>query len=229
MLVLGGYEAADNADQLWSLSLEGAPAWSALIAANDPGHLVWEAATYDSAQDRIVALGPGATATDVWALDLGGAHVWSPLSVSGSRPSGRFAESGFFDPRRNRLLPFGGFLPGQGSSQYANDLWALDLLGPGTTGVPPTHPGAALALAAPWPNPALRDWSVAFALPASAPVRIELLDVAGRRLAARDLGSLSAGPHSVRMTRPSPLRSGVYFVRVTQGAESAAVPVTIAK
>jgi hypothetical protein len=93
--------------------------------------------------------------------------------------------------------------------------------------VPATHPGAALTLMAPWPNPAPREWSVAFALPLAAPARLELLDLAGRRLALRELGPLSAGPHTVHMAGASPLRSGVYFVRVTQGAESAAVPITI--
>ncbi len=47
------------------------------------------------------------------------------------------------------------------------------------------------------PNPAVAgQLTVAFTLPNAEPARLELIDVSGRRLAARDVGSLGPGRHS---------------------------------
>ena len=45
--------------------------------------------------------------------------------------------------------------------------------------------------------------------------RLELLDVAGRRLMTREVGSLGAGEHIVDIGAPS-LTPGVYFLRLVQ-------------
>jgi hypothetical protein len=64
------------------------------------------------------------------------------------------------------------------------------------------------------------DVFVRFALPSTEPARLELLDVAGRRLAMREVGSLGAGQHAVNLSEGSRLSSGLYLVRLTQADRS---------
>lgn len=73
------------------------------------------------------------------------------------------------------------------------------------------------ALHGTYPNPSSRDLSTAFSLPAAAPARLEVLDVSGRRVWSREVGTLGAGRHVVSLPA---LRSGVYMVRLTQGSRS---------
>src|SRR5437867_5806894 len=56
-----------------------------------------------------------------------------------------------------------------------------------------------LALEGLSPNPATGALNVSFTLPNAAPAMLELLDVSGRRIAAREVGSLGAGFHFVRL------------------------------
>jgi len=65
-------------------------------------------------------------------------------------------------------------------------------------------------------GPARGTLSVELSLPDGAPARLELIDIAGRRLAAQEVGTLGVGPHRVEIA--TGLRSGVYLVRLTRGA-----------
>jgi hypothetical protein len=58
--------------------------------------------------------------------------------------------------------------------------------------------------------------TVEFGLPADHPAALELLDLAGRRLAAREVGGMGAGQHRLELAKG--LRAGIYFVRLTQDA-----------
>ena len=60
---------------------------------------------------------------------------------------------------------------------------------------------------------------VEFALRDASPARLELLDVAGRRLLARDVGSLGPGTHVLDLTEHLTLGSGIYFVRLRQAGD----------
>lgn len=60
--------------------------------------------------------------------------------------------------------------------------------------------------------------AVEFALPIAHPARLELLDLAGRRLVAREVGGLGAGRHRLELAGALP--SGVFFVRLTQDGRS---------
>jgi len=76
----------------------------------------------------------------------------------------------------------------------------------------------AFALEAVRPNPSRgARLSVAFALPTAAPARLELVDVSGRRVAYREVGSLGAGRHVADITERRHLQAGLYLVRLTQG------------
>jgi hypothetical protein len=73
---------------------------------------------------------------------------------------------------------------------------------------------AKLTLAGARPNPAPGPFAITFSLADGSPARLELFDTAGRSVFARDVGSLGAGDHEVRVERVLP--SGLYFVRLTQ-------------
>jgi len=57
--------------------------------------------------------------------------------------------------------------------------------------------------------------AVGFTLPSAAPARLEAFDVAGRRVATREIGG--AGDHVLELAPSGALRRGVYFLRLSQG------------
>ena len=67
---------------------------------------------------------------------------------------------------------------------------------------------------------------VSFALPDDGAARLELLDIAGRRIVDLEVGSLGPGEHS-SVLAGSDLSPGLYFVRLTasQGERIARVVV----
>jgi hypothetical protein len=70
------------------------------------------------------------------------------------------------------------------------------------------------------PNPSMNGrLTVQFTLRDGSPARIELLDLGGRVLAAEPVGRLGPGVHAIDMSKGTPLPSGVYFLRLVQGAE----------
>jgi glucose/arabinose dehydrogenase len=78
------------------------------------------------------------------------------------------------------------------------------------------------------PQPGRERLMVAFSLPATGAVRLEILDVAGRRVFERDLGVLEAGNQLVRLPALN-LDSGFYVTRVSQGGKSAMGRAVIAR
>jgi hypothetical protein len=87
--------------------------------------------------------------------------------------------------------------------------------------------GGALAFALEPPaNPAIGGRvSVSFTLAESDAARLELLDVNGRRVAARDVAG--AGRHEVTLGEGQRVPPGVYFVRLTQGSRVARARLTV--
>jgi hypothetical protein len=75
----------------------------------------------------------------------------------------------------------------------------------------------ALSLAGLRPNPARAGFAVSFTLADGGPARLELFDLAGRRLRSLDVGSLGPGPHLLDLGRSGPLAPGIYVVRLAQG------------
>ena len=74
------------------------------------------------------------------------------------------------------------------------------------------------------PNPFSASTSLRVGVPKASTVRVEVFDVAGRRVAVREAGQLSAGWRDVvfdgRDDRGQALASGVYFYRVSAGGET---------
>ena len=79
-------------------------------------------------------------------------------------------------------------------------------------------------LAPPTPNPCRRAAEIAFSLAAPEPVRVEVLDLSGRRIATLASGTRPAGRQSVRWDRRGDdgtrAASGLYFVRLVGATES---------
>jgi len=100
------------------------------------------------------------------------------------------------------------------------------LVGPdATTDVVPDGLAAfALERVRPNPAPASR-LMVSFSLPVSAPARLEMFDVRGRRVAVQEVGG-QAGRNSVRLTSVR-LAAGMYMLKLTQGSDSRTQRVTV--
>lgn len=86
-----------------------------------------------------------------------------------------------------------------------------------------------LAIAGLRPNPSRASPVIAFTLPQRAATRLDVYDVAGRRVWASDLGVLAPGPHVQTLEPNGALRSGVYVFRLTCGARSVSVSGVIAR
>jgi hypothetical protein len=77
-------------------------------------------------------------------------------------------------------------------------------------------------------NPALGGrMTLAFSLPTATPAHLDVLDVTGRRVFTREVGSLGAGRHTLQLGGEAPLGAGVYFVRLSQGAASVNMRATV--
>ncbi len=71
-----------------------------------------------------------------------------------------------------------------------------------------------------WPNPVANHWlRIRFVLTGTSVATLELLDVMGRVVEAREVGSLGAGEHTVELRSSASLAPGLYLVRLrTEGA-----------
>ena len=75
--------------------------------------------------------------------------------------------------------------------------------------------GFTLELVGASPNPSVSGrLTVALSLPRRMPGRLDLIDVAGRRVATRDLSSLAPGRQSVALGEGVSLAPGVYVIRL---------------
>jgi len=82
-------------------------------------------------------------------------------------------------------------------------------------------PGTSLVLGGVFPNPAGRHGvQVEFTLPSSDPARIELVDVAGRRVLVAVVPAGSAGRHTLELAFGPRIAPGIYLVRLVQGASA---------
>src|SRR5262249_28109980 len=97
---------------------------------------------------------------------------------------------------------------------------------PNTTGVDPASVTFAITGVA--PNPAIERMSVSFALASDAPATLSLVDVAGRSVVDREVGSLGAGRHSVDCATAGRIPPGLYFLRLMQAGHMATSRVAVA-
>jgi hypothetical protein len=89
------------------------------------------------------------------------------------------------------------------------------------TDVVPGNTGIAFALQGVRPNPSRGEvLTVSFSLPSTQPATLELLDVTGRRIVQREVGSPGAGPRTLDLREGQRLAPGLYLVRLTQGTNT---------
>lgn len=119
-----------------------------------------------------------------------------------------------------------GAVSGPAASQWqggSDESWAIDNVRVSLTlpslGAPPAA-APSLALAGQQPNPS-RDGRlrVAFTLPAGGHARLEAFDVSGRRLAARDVGTLGPGRHVTDLGEGGRFAPGLYLLRLVRDGE----------
>jgi hypothetical protein len=105
---------------------------------------------------------------------------------------------------------------GEDGDIHAQGVKANGQLGDPPLGVP-NEAGLELALEPPSPNPHRTGaMLVRFTLPSDAAASLELFDVAGRRVVAREVGLLGAGHHAVDLAGGRRPGAGIYFVRLLQ-------------
>lgn len=110
---------------------------------------------------------------------------------------------------------------------YAQPVEANGRLGGAPAGVPASA-SPTFALASVRPNPTRGGALTAyFSLASSSAASLELFDVAGRRVASRNVGSLGAGEHTLDLGEGRHLATGVYVVRLKQGADTRVTRVTV--
>ena len=106
----------------------------------------------------------------------------------------------------------------------------LGVSGSGTVGVN-GGPAARFILSPPIPSPSPGAVSFRFSLASPGAARIEVLDVRGRELWRADQSGLAAGDHqfpwSGRDDRGAEVGTGMYFVRITSGAQSRTVKLVL--
>ena len=86
----------------------------------------------------------------------------------------------------------------------------------------------ALAIRGAIPNPVADGrLRVEFSLRDGSQARLELMDVAGRLLQARQVGTFGPGIHALDLTAARALQPGIYFLRLTQGGSVARARVAV--
>ncbi len=125
LLVFGGNDGTARND-LWALSLVGAPVWTEITTqGTPPSPRSNHTAVYDPVGDRMLVFGGGLGDAETYALALAtGPPTWSVIPTAGDRPAPRSSHAAVYDPGRQWMLIFGG--------PTLNDLWALRLGGTAT-------------------------------------------------------------------------------------------------
>jgi hypothetical protein len=197
LVIFGGTGMFTGGGDTWILQLDQAvPTLTSLVSANaEPGRvaLVWEVASSVASAAVYRKSGEGLwTELDRAIPDGTGRIAYVDLDViAGSRYGYRLGWSE------------------QGSEVFAGEVWV---------DVPQI---ARFALRGMTPNPAPAGAGlVGFSLPDALPARLELLDVSGRQVFSREVGSLGPGEHVVRVNGAQPLAPGLYLVRLTRGDHS---------
>lgn len=139
MIVFGGYFSDSTGhylNDLWALSLAGAPSWTQLAPVGTPPHGRWGVtAIYEPVRDSVIVFGgyyyDGTPhfLSEVWALSLRDSVRWDRVLAGGSAPPGRYGQTAVYVPGRDSMLVFGGFYY-DGSPykpQFLNDVWVLSL------------------------------------------------------------------------------------------------------
>jgi hypothetical protein len=200
-VMFGGYSVGltyPDVNDTWFLTFGGGQTVSVLALVSvqsEPGRVLlsWysaDAAVLEAALERRTTLGDWQTIARIVA-DGSGHLAYEDTQVrSGERYGYRLR------------------IAAGGAQQYSSVTW-VDV---------PKVPR--LALAGLQPNPTSSRVSVAFTLPDDASARLQLIDINGRRVLDRSLAGFGPGPHVLDLADARVLPPGIYFVRLSHGAEA---------
>ncbi len=215
MVILGGITGGgpQYLDDLWALSLSGAPSWTRLDPAGaGPGKRQWHTAIYNAARERMVIDGGYFASGVVWALSLAGRPSWAELTPEGAGPGSHMEHTAIYDPPRDRMVIFGG---------PSNDVWTLDWERRASSGrAPQPHSiSAAMAILRSHPNPFRANVTFELAVASPSCVTLAVHDLMGRAVRRLAEGGLSSGPHAFVWdgmdAEGRPVPNGIYFARVS--------------
>jgi len=141
-VVLFGGEGVGLSDETWGYNYTS-NTWADLSPNPRPTQRWFHAMAYDAQSDRIVLFGGEITGgvhdDQTWIFHLN-ANTWTSASP-GARPSGRSYHAMTYDSRSDRVLLFGGDVPG-----LSDEMWAYDF--DANRWVPLTRPSAPRTLVA---------------------------------------------------------------------------------
>jgi len=152
-----------------------------------------------------------------WRSDRGAAISGS---VERRIASGVWAPVGKVQPDAEGILRFEDAQAPPGTHCTYRLTWSTGAAAGATPPVELDVPSLRFALPGPTPNPAVGGLTVAFSLPDAERASLEVVDISGRRVFARDVGAYGAGDHSLSVVPGGPLAPGVYFVRLTRGGST---------
>lgn len=227
LLLFGGVAGTSYVADIFALDLTSTPhQWTPLFPAAGTGPIprYGHVAAYDPDRDAMIVVGGWAPNVglldDAWLLRLSGTVRWEAVTVAGPRPAPRDFSAAVWDPVERRLLMHGG-----NSTEAAfSDTWAL-VLSSEAVAAPPLEPR--LALLGAWPNPTSRTPTLEFSLPAAGRARVELFDIAGRRV-VRWERAVAAGTHRATLAADAPLAPGLYLAALTFAGERRTARIVVA-
>ncbi len=130
MILFGGEGYTDLLGDTWAVQFGGTNSWVQLAPSGAlPVGRTQHSAVFDAPRDRMIVFGGQdgfAGSNAVWSLALSGSTTWTELTPTGTLPAAHAQHSAVFDAPRNRMLVYGGSVPGLGDS---NELWSLALTG----------------------------------------------------------------------------------------------------
>jgi galactose oxidase-like protein len=201
MVVFGGWNGSIMLGDTWSLGWGGTASSASLTTSTeaDPGEarVQWDVTNVTSPYAAVYRRQEGTP--------------WSSLATLEADASGVVT---FVDGTVTPGERYGYMLvvPSERGGEFGGETW-VDI--PATAvGVDP--PALSFALERVGPNPVVDRFQVSCSLPDAAPTRLDVFDLAGRRIVTRDVGSLGAGRHVVDLGRAGEYRPGVYFMRLSR-------------
>ncbi|HEV8265772.1 MAG TPA: VCBS repeat-containing protein [Gemmatimonadales bacterium] len=108
------------------------------------------------------------------------------------------------------------------ANEYGSSISTLmGIADPAVTNVPPPAPAGTSTLALYGLPIGAGVRQVSFRLATAEPARLEVHDLAGRRMLVRDLSGFGPGANRIELAEALAWQSGIYFARLTQGSRSA--------
>ncbi len=236
-LVVMGASQLDGLTRSWALPLSGTPNWTPLAGGATASQRFYIDAAYDSLNDRVITYGGAtgdftSTLDDVGYMALSPTEAWGSLSVVDPPPFPRFQYSLVRDAARGQFVLYGGsetlreplFAWGTPAVWFLSDLGAAPVAATAATTLASEEPRVSAEFGMALSSCRLVGpdrVAIAYTLPGSGELTIDVLDIQGRRLGRTVARVANAGGHEAVVQLMAPPAPGLYMVAVRQGEKSA--------